>query len=347
MINRIDFSKLAPILSDFVNGYIQDSPADIEQWLDSKLQSSIPNHSSEEIRSICNTIIRTAETNTALNESINKATANGQSMKSWFAEQMKQLGNTCSSGELGHTISVCKNAVLNATTQNISEEPEQYFSTEVTETVEKYDNDDWNLYRIKDLAYDTADKISALSISTICDSSLYEISDTLGDITLTGLSTEMLNTTGLKAVVSGALQTAVSNNVIQVLPNDTPADVICNIACNALNNLNIFNRISNGAISVIGGIENIAQNAIVSIAGMTLEIKGMALGTAIGSVFGPVGSMIGGAVGSVVSRFIGASVGNKISAIVYKVGNMARTAVKNFGNKIKEFGSNVFNYLFG
>lgn len=347
MNNKIDISKLAPILEDFVSGYLQDSPEDLGQWLDSKLQSAMPDHSADKIKEICSTIINTAETNTSLVDSIKNATANGQSTKSWFADQMKHFNGTLSSGELAKNISICRNSVLNAASQNIIQETEQRFSTEEVEVIDNWEDDAWNTYRIKDLAYDTADKINTLSVSTLCDDSAYGIFDALSSVGLSNLPVDVLNTTGLKAVVSGALQTAVNNNIITALPIDTPADIITNITCNSLNNLDVFSRISNGVISVVDGIENIAQNTIATVIGITLETKGMALGTAIGSVFGPVGSMVGGAVGSIVSRFVGAAIGNKISAVVHKVGNMARTAVRNIGNKIKEVGSKVFSYLFG
>lgn len=345
MSNKVDITRLTPILADYVNSYIQDSPADIGNWLNTKLKNSMPERNPDEISKICSDIIKTAETNTMLNDSIMNAVSNGQSAKSWFAEQIKQANSTISSGELAKTISMCRESILAATEQNVSQE--QHFTTETSVENASWNDEEWNDYRIKDLVYDTADKMNTLSVTTLCDDSGYDVNDSFDAAGISNLPVELLKSTSLKTVVSGALVTAVDKNIIPSISTSTPIGVIGNIACNALNKLDVFNRVSSGAISIVDGIENIAHSTIATITGMTLETKGMALGTAIGAVFGPIGSVVGGAVGGILSRFVGAKIGTKISAVVHKVGDIARVAVKTIGSKIKEVSSKVMNYLFG
>ena len=346
-MNVNDANNLSPIIDDYVSGYINDSPEDVGSWLEKKMQSVDSQRSPEEISKMCDTIIRTASTNTEMRESLNEALNNGKSINSWFAEKVMESCKGMTPGQIAKHITICRNAALTALNQNVESETGQSDVIVVSDQPEQYNDADWNSYRIKDLAYDTADQIHTLAISALGNDSGYTLSESIQPVIQSALNGEVVASTDIKAVVAAALQSAVNRGLISELPIGTSSEVINNIAFSALNNLDAFRLVADGKLSDVEGIYQVATSSVATVAGMAIETKGAALGAAIGIVFGPVGAAVGGAIGRLVGRFLGSKAVKTITNVAHKVGNMAKTAIKKIGSKIKEIGSKIKNFLFG
>lgn len=345
-MNKDEIISITPIIDDYVGGYIESKPQNIEKWLQDKIQNSDPQRDSEDVRQMCSGIVRTATINTEMRESLNDALANGKSINSWFAENIMKSCEGMSSGQIAEHITACKNATLSALNQNISLETGQS-DIEIPSENEKFNDDEWNTYRIKDLAYETADQIHTLGVSALGNDSGYEIAETVQPIIQTAFDGEVIATPDIKAVVAAALNDAVRKGLITGLPAETPIEAINNIAYTAINNLDSYRQIANGTLSDVEGIYQMAASSVATVAGMAVVTKGAALGAAVGLVFGPIGSAVGGAIGGLVGRFLGSKVMTTITSAARKIGSMAKTAVKKIGSKIKEFGSKLKNFLFG
>lgn len=82
--------ELKPIINDFIQSYIQNRDIPVEEWLPSKMQESLPDRSSDEIKEMSDEIITAIKTSEEKQASLSKAIANGRSKESWLASEMKQ-----------------------------------------------------------------------------------------------------------------------------------------------------------------------------------------------------------------------------------------------------------------
>jgi hypothetical protein len=148
--------------------------------------------------------------------------------------------------------------------------------------------------------------------------------------------------TGVKVVAAGALEVAVRNGIIKVIPKNTPAGVIANIACVGIEDVKIIAKIVRGEISLVKGIDEIGRvgvsmgGALAAMAGGK-ELAAGAAGAAMLAIGAPAavgaGAVVAaGLVGGAVGYFAGAKVGDAIynagKKVVSVAKNMAKTAVK-------------------
>lgn len=91
--------EFKPIIKDFMGSYAKNSNIPVEEWLQNKMQESLPDRSSEEIRKMTDEIITAIKTSEEKKSSLNKAVSNGRSKESWFASEMNQATSAMSAQE--------------------------------------------------------------------------------------------------------------------------------------------------------------------------------------------------------------------------------------------------------
>lgn len=83
-------NELKPIVSDFVQTYVDNKDEPIENWLNKKLAEYLPEKSFEEIQEVSQEIITTIECTENSKKSLDEAIINGRSKESWFASQAEK-----------------------------------------------------------------------------------------------------------------------------------------------------------------------------------------------------------------------------------------------------------------
>lgn len=147
--------------------------------------------------------------------------------------------------------------------------------------------------------------------------------------------------TSIKTVTAGTLQVAIRKGIIRFIPKATPAGVIANIACVAIENVKILGKIASGELSVTKGLDQMGRTTTSMVAGLWGMTKGVVIGAKLTGwipVVGPALAVVTGFVGGIVGYFGGSKVGNAIYSAGKKVAGAAKTVAKAAWNGIKSAG---------
>lgn len=99
VITEKEGAELKPIVTDFVEGYVQNQDKPIKEWLGQKLQENLPEKTPEEIQNITDDIISTLEITEKKQQSLEVAISNGRSKESWFASEIQKAVSAMSMKE--------------------------------------------------------------------------------------------------------------------------------------------------------------------------------------------------------------------------------------------------------
>ncbi len=88
--------ELKPILTDFVQYYIQHKDRPVKEWLSEKMQAELPDRTPEEIQQMVQEVITTLETNEKNKASLSEAISNGRSKERWFASTVQKAASAMS-----------------------------------------------------------------------------------------------------------------------------------------------------------------------------------------------------------------------------------------------------------
>ena len=88
--------ELKPILTDFVQYYIQHKDRPVKEWLSEKMQAELPDRTPEEIQQMVQEVITTLETNEKNKASLSEAISNGRSKERWFASTVQKAASVMS-----------------------------------------------------------------------------------------------------------------------------------------------------------------------------------------------------------------------------------------------------------
>lgn len=225
----------------------------------------------------------------------------------------------------------------------------------------KWNDLDWNEYKVKDLAAGIGKQAGQAAIMGAAIGVGFDVAQKVWNgEEIKGedlIETALKNGTdfGIKAATAGALKVGVEKNIIRTIPKGTPAGTIANIAHVAIENLKIVGKMVTGEYTVKEGFEKMEQTTVATVAGIATSAKGAAVGAAIGTVLGPVGTFVGGVVGGAVGYMAGSKVGETVVKGVQKIraktGEIAREVCSTVSNvassvseRIRSFGRSLFSW---
>jgi hypothetical protein len=149
--------------------------------------------------------------------------------------------------------------------------------------------------------------------------------------------------TSVKVVTAGALQVAVRNGVLRIIPKMTPAGVIANIAAVAVEDAKVLVKVASGEMTLTKGLDHMGRISVSMTAGLCSIKAGMAIGAWLVGwipVIGPVAKIATGFIGGMVGYCAGSKVGEavyngakKIAKAAVSVGKAAWNAVKKIAKK--------------
>lgn len=150
--------------------------------------------------------------------------------------------------------------------------------------------------------------------------------------------------TSAKVVTAGALQIAIRNGIIRILPKMTPAGVIANIAAVGIENIKILVNVANGGLSVTKGLDQMGRVSVSMMAGLCAIKTGAIIGASLVGwipVIGPAAAIATGFVGGMVGYFAGSKIGEAVYNGAKKIGKAAATVGKAAWNGIKKVASKI------
>lgn len=154
--------------------------------------------------------------------------------------------------------------------------------------------------------------------------------------------------TSIKTVTAGTLQVAVRKGIIEMIPKETPAGVIANIACVGVENVKILTKIASGELSITKGLDHMGRTTTSMVGGLWGMAKGAAIGAELTGWIPVVGSacaVVTGFVGGMIGYFGGSKVGDTVYATGKKVAIAAKTVAKAAWNGIKSAANTAVNMV--
>ena len=151
---------------------------------------------------------------------------------------------------------------------------------------------------------------------------------------------------GVKAAAAGALKVGVEKGIISIIPQGTPAGVIANIACVAIENAKILAKVAKGELTVSQGLEHMGRTTTSMTYGLTAGLAGMKIGAAALSWIPFVGPVVGGLVGGIVGYAAGSKFGETVFNGLKSVGQAAIKAFKSTCESVKSFGRRIVSKIF-
>lgn len=107
-------NALKPIITDFMEDYVQNQGRPIEEWLGQKMQQKFPDKKTEEVQAMADEILSNLRVAQEKKQSLDKAVENGISKESWFASETQKAISTMSAQETVIYLSNLDRALENA-----------------------------------------------------------------------------------------------------------------------------------------------------------------------------------------------------------------------------------------
>lgn len=114
VITEKEGRELKLIVTEFVEGYVENRDKPIKEWLGQKIQEKLPEKAPEELRNITDGIIAALEVTEEKQRSLDEAVKNGRSKESWFASETQKAVSAMSMKETVKYLSDLDEAINNA-----------------------------------------------------------------------------------------------------------------------------------------------------------------------------------------------------------------------------------------
>jgi hypothetical protein len=226
-------NALKSVLSSFVGSYVErDKTVDFSVWLAERIQQEIPYFRASAARELSGEIIEAvADYDRTLGE-LNRAIEAGQSKEEWLADRMAEVCDGMPLAEAGNMLQQIDSEWYADNARLMGETAVIAADAEIIE---------WNEYSVKSKALDIGRQAvmsglgtAAMSIKRNMESGeVTDVNDLIGQALQTGVETAAGE---VKAVVAGAVKTAVENKLTDILLEDLPVGYICDVAGVAVEN---------------------------------------------------------------------------------------------------------------
>ena len=319
--------KFVEILAETIKSYIDNKDNyEVKDWLKNYLTENLPAKNADEVMMIADTITKTVELQSDTNDSMRKAVEEGQDIESWLEKEI--VSPDKSLGEQARVLTEAKDA-LTRDTVDVDEKV-----TEVSEeTNEKWNDSNWNKYKIKaiikDIAKCSADAaISSAAKEVASKVSEYGFKNIISDKELAADSLKSGVVRGLKAAGACAMQLAAEKDLI---PNfDDNGESYSFVSGVAIDNAAVYEDVGSEKISLEKGITRLEQNQTAATAAAVKAAnakKGEQVGATVGALIGryikhPVIRVVGQCACSFVGKFIGYNFGEGIKKVASAVKSM-------------------------
>ncbi len=200
---------------------------------------------------------------------------------------------------------------------------------------------DWNSFSTKDLALNIGKQAGVAGLGAAAITTGFSLAEQVikGEGIDTDATVELALKTGsdagIKAAAAGAIKVGAEKGIIRIIPKGTPAGVIANIACVAIENVKILGKVASGDFTVSQGLEHMGRTTVSMVYGLSWGAKGSAIGMAALGWIPIVGPFIGGLAGGMIGYMAGSKFGGAVFDGIKKVASGAYNAIKSVGRAFK------------
>lgn len=244
-------AALRNMMGDFISSYAQrDTTVDFSIWLSDKLRQELPDMTPEASSKLTAEIVAAVAGYDRTLHELNAAVAAGQPKEEWLSEQLEAAYQDIPVEEVGKALQQVEAELIssNRFIARIDPATVEDLGPIETESIE------WNRYRIKAVANNIGRQANMLVLSAAVNAMSRKIQDgesgglsaIITDALQGGLQSEPEE---IKAVVSGAIRAATEKGLTDLLPQDTPTEVIGELSGVAMEGARALFGAASGSIS--------------------------------------------------------------------------------------------------
>ena len=258
-MEKYDNSQRDNIIGNFVNSYAErDKSVDFSVWLAEKLQHEMPNMTADASQRLCQEIIGAVDGYDRTLDELGKAVDAGQSKDEWLVSNLQESYADMPINEAGN--------ILQQLDHNLTISNSQLMDDNVSDIVD-VQNVDWNEYSIKNTAVNIGKQslMTGLGVaSNIIKANLesgesVDVGKVVGQVLQASADTAICE---VKAVVAGAMKSAVEKGLTNLLPTDTPMGVICDTTCTAVESASALADVANGKITLTEALDRTSRSCV-------------------------------------------------------------------------------------
>lgn len=318
-LNRENAKQLMKTIGRTVFDYVKNKgELTAQEWITDYLEEKIPDRSAEEIQQNMQIISDMIDQQTSDFQSMREYLKSGKTSESWLLQKMENSG--LSVGEQAKKMTEFLLAVQNPD-MDITDIPES-----------QWDDSNWNRYKLKDLAAEVVQYVSASSIESMNLPVQYAESETVESQQCLEAD-EVLNSEkkkNLKLIIAGGLQLA---EALDIIPETSPEEKALTTGV-AVDHLEVFAKVAQGKMTLSEGMKEI-QTQMLAVLGTTFgKAVSLGAGVAAGVLFqnDKIGIIVCETVDKLFSQKIGAAmvkVNQKIVSVAKQGFNRLKDSLKN------------------
>lgn len=260
--------SLKDVLSGFLQSYAQrDTDKAFPDWLADRLRQEMPGMEPEDSTRLADKIIQAVAGYNQTLQDLNEAVEGGQSKEEWLSEKLAEAYDGMPLDAAGKSLQRMETALLSSNMQvmQIMGEADGSVAEEISAEAEAVE---WNKYSVKAKTYDIGQQLNAMALCAAAgalerkaNGEKAAVGDIVADAFQNGLKA---SPSEVKAVVAGAVQAAAEKGLEDVLPSDTPVEVIGNVAGAAVEGAEALCDAANGDISMTEAMDRVGKAGVAA-----------------------------------------------------------------------------------
>jgi hypothetical protein len=198
---------------------------------------------------------------------------------------------------------------------------------------------DWNYYKLKDLSSHMTKNVAYAGLQSATIAVGFDLvykkmsGQNINGDEIVEIALRTGSDAGIKSATTVGLKIASEKGLISLIPKGTPAGIIANVACVAIENVKVLSEIARGELTIAKGLEKMERVTVATVSGLVCSSFGTVTGAVIGAValswIPLVGPMVGGVVGGLVGGTVAYMAGSKVGEVVCRAHQKVRETVVN------------------
>jgi hypothetical protein len=327
------------LFNDFISSYTgRDKSVDFSDWLAERLKQEMPDTENEASQRLSEEIIEAVGAYDQTLAELDEAIESGQSKEEWLAGSIAETYAGMPYDSAGNSLQkVCddlymSNAALMGETEDI---PEPVTTNEGTEIVE------WNEYGVKFKALEVGKQaimsglgVAADTIKRNRESGEVVDAGVIGQALQEGLQTSKSE---VKAVVAGAIKSAAEKRLTDALPEDTPTETICDMACVAVESADALLGVATGKTTVTEALDKVGRSSVVAVCRSGAKVLEGTL-----KAIPYVGPLVAEFAGGLLEHMSGSKFAENVYTVVKDAAVATWEGIKQTGSKFLNKLTNIF-----
>lgn len=260
-------ANLQNMVGNFISSYAQrDTTVDFSSWLSDRLRQELPDLTPEASAKLTAEIVAAVAGYDKTLQELNAAVAAGQSKEEWLSGQLEAIYQDMPVEEAGKALQRMEAELVSSNAQLMAKLDPATIEDPAPAGAEPVE---WNKYSVKDTTNKIGRQASMLVLSaaanamnrTVEDGESGGIGAVINDALQGNLQTEPGE---VKAVVAGAVRAAAEKGLADRLPQDTPVEVIGDLAGAAVEGAMALCDAANGNIGKTEVVDRVGRAGVAA-----------------------------------------------------------------------------------